>query len=215
MRKLLAVTLCALAPLALGADRVIPYEDMHGVFARVAEATGGKYFKIATVMKSKDPAVATADIKLLIKSKAGDIPVPVTAEGAVAFPVRDDLLKENPDVLTNVGEGHLEVRIAMSVEAPPEQRFRYELMIAMQDDVKSVLAKQGFMARMMAPDFEGLRISFPPGTAATATVEAAKPETFKADAEGKIRIPDKRTWRKENPFVQLSAVPQRIELDND
>jgi hypothetical protein len=215
MRKLLLIVSCALAPLAIAADRVIPYEDMHGVFARVAAVTSGKYFRIATVMKSNDPAVATQDIKLLIKSQSGDIPVPVTAEGATAFPVRDDLLKENPDVLTNVGEGQLEVRVAMSVEAPPEQRFRYELMVAMQDEVKGILAKQGFMTRMMAPDFEGLRISFPPGTAATATVEAAKPETFKADAEGKIRIPDRKAWRKENPFVQLSAVPQRVELDND
>jgi hypothetical protein len=215
VRKLLLVLSFVLAPLALAADRVVPYEDMHAVFARVAEVAGGKYFRIATVMQSKDPAVATADIKLLIKSKGGDIPVPVTAEGATAFPVRDDLLKENPDVLTNVGEGQLEVRIVMSVETPPEQRFRYELMVAMQDEVKGILARQGFMTRMMAPDFEGLRISFPPGTAATATVEAAKPETFKADAEGTIRIPDRKAWRKENPFVQLSAMPQRIEMDTD
>ena len=111
--------------------------------------------------------------------------------------------------------GKLQVRISMSVEAPPAQRFRYELMTAMHDEAKAILGKQGFMVRMMAPDFEGLLVRFAPVTADTATAEAAKPETFTADAEGRIRIPERRAWRKENPFVQLSAMPERIELGID
>jgi hypothetical protein len=202
-----------LAPLALAADREIPYAEMHKPLARLAGIPDGKFFRARMRFASNDPAVPTPDIKLVVRSRAGDIAVPIGADGSGAFPLRDDLLKENPPVVTNVAAGKLQVRVDMSVSAPPEQRFRYELMVAMQDEVEGIIARQGFMARMMAPDFEGLLVTFPKGTAATATVEAAKPETFKADAEGRIRIPDRKAWRKENPFVQLSETPLRVDLD--
>ncbi|MGQ0585694.1 MAG: DUF2987 domain-containing protein [Gammaproteobacteria bacterium] len=213
MRTLFLVLL-AFASLALAADREIPYANLHKVFVRAA-IPPGKYFRVATRFESRDPAVATADIKLVVRSRAGEIPVPVAADGAVQFPLRDDLLKENPPVVTNVGDGKLQLNVTMAVEAPPEQRFRYELMVAMLDEMDGIISKQPFMVRVMAPDFEGLLVEFAKGTAATATVEAAKPETFTADVEGLIRIPDKKAWRKENPFVQLSGQPLRIALDTD
>ncbi len=185
------------------------------MFARVAGVPEGTYFRMTTRIASNDPAVATGAIRLVIRSRHGDIDVPVAADGSAQFPVRDVLLEENPPVLTNVADGKLEVRISVRVEAPPEQRFRYGLMVAMQDEADAILGKQGFLVRMMAPDFEGLRVSFASGTAATATVEAAKPETFTADADGQVRIPDRKAWRKENPFVQLSAPPLAIQLDVD
>jgi hypothetical protein len=209
------MTLLLLAPLALAADREIPYAEMHKPLARLAGIPDGKYFRARMRFASNDPAVPTTDIKLVVRSRAGDIAVPIGADGSAAFPLRDDLLKENPPVVTNVAPGKMQVRVEMSVSAPPEQRFRYELMAAMQDEVKDIIARQGFMARMMTPDFEGLLITFPKGTAATATIEAAKPEVLEADAEGRIRIPDRKAWRKENPFVQLSEVPQRIDLEAD
>ena len=212
MRQLLIVALCALAPLAHAFEREIPYQDLHKVFARIAGVSNGKYFRSQPRFESKDPAVATKDIRLVIRSKSGDIVVPVAPDGATAFPVREDLLAENPPVVTNVQKGKLQMRIDMSVEAPPEQRFRYDLLAAMVAEVEGIIAAQGMMARMFAPDFEGLQLEFAPGTAATATVEAARPESFQADAEGRIRIPDRKAWRKENPFVQVSAMPVRMQL---
>jgi hypothetical protein len=215
MYRPIALLLCALAPLALAADRTIPYETLHGVFARVSRMTAGKYFRLETRFASNDPAVPTADARLVIKAKAGDIPVPIAPDGLVNFPVRDDLLAENPPILTNVGEGQLQLHVSMRVEAPAAQRFEYALMAAMQDEYDGTIGKQPFTVRMMAPDLEGLLIAYPAGTAATATIEAAKPETFTADADGNIHIPDRKSWRKQNPFVQLSAMPLRIGLDKD
>lgn len=212
MRRLLAVALCVLAPLAWGAEREIPYASMHKVLARLDNLPEGKYFHASARFSSTDPEVPTGAITLVVRSKSGDIPVPIAADGVAGFPLRDDLLAENPPVVTNVGKGHLNVTLDMRVSAPPEQRFRYELLVAMIEEVDAVIAKQGLMARMFAPDFGGLQAQFPAGTAATATVEAAKPETFTADAEGRIRIPDRKSWRKENPFVQLSGAPQSLDL---
>lgn len=215
MKLLLAIALVALAVPARAADREIPYAEMHQALARLAGIPDGQYFRARMRFASNDPAVATPDIKLVVRARAGDIAVPIGADGSGAFPLRDDLLKENPPVVTNVAQGKLQVRVQFTVSAPPEQRFRYGLMGAMQDEVEGIIARQGLMTRVMAPDFGGLVISVPRGHAATATVEAATPETFTADAEGRIRIPDRKAWRKENPFVQLSEPPQRIELDTD
>ena len=216
MRRLLAVALCVLAPLAGAADREIPYGDLHGAFAKAARVPPGRYFHVVTRFESQDPDVATKDIKLVIRSQGGDIRVPVAADGTVQFPVRDDLEDEDPPVVTNVADGLLRLHITMEAEAPPEQRFRYELLVAMKDDAKAALSKAGFWVRWFtAPDFTGLLITYPPGTAATAVVEATKRWTIATDADGRIHIPDRKIWRKENPAVQLSEMPLSIELEQE
>ena len=158
MRPALCALLAILATAApAGADRAIPYAQMHAMFARVAALQGGVYFEADARLISADPAVPTRDLDLSIRSRSGEIRVPVAADGSVQFPIRADLL---------------------------------------------------------APDFEGLRITF--GTAATATLETAGgPVRFKTDAEHRIRIPDRREWRREDPYVQLSTMPVEIALDVD
>lgn len=79
-----------------------------------------------------------------------------------------------------------------------------------------MISRQGMVARMLAPDFGGLEIRFPAGVQARATVESAKgAKAFAADAEGIIRIPDRRDWRREDPWIQLSALPEQIALGVD
>ena len=218
--KRIATLLIAVAyllpPAAAAAERSIPYADMYGMFARVAQLQGGKYLKAAATLSSADPAIATKDITLVIRGRAGAIPIPVAADGTTQFPISDALLAENPPVFTNVPQGKLSMAVSIRVEAPPQQRFRYGLMVEMHDEAKAMIAKQGMLARMLAPDFEGLRIGFAPGSTATATVESADgPEVFRAVAQGNLDIPDRRAWRRENPFVQLSELPLRIALGVD
>jgi hypothetical protein len=198
------------------AERTIPYASLHAMFSRIAVLQGGTYFKADARLTSTDPAVPTEALQLVIQSRGGAIRVPVAADGTTQFPIRADLLAENPPVLTNAAEGKLSLSVSLRVEAPPTQRFRYGLMVAMHDEARAMIAKQGMMARMLAPDFEGLRITFPAGTAATATLETAQgPVRFETDAAHVIRIPDRRKWRREDPFVQLSAMPLEISLDVD
>ena len=215
MRRVLCALLAILASAApAGADRAIPYAEMHAMFSRVAALQGGVYFKADARLISADPAVPTRDLELVIRSRNGEIPVPVAADGTVQFPIRADLLEENPPVMTNAAEGKLQLGLSLRVEAPPARRFRYGLMVAMQEEADAMIAMQGVMARLLAPDFEGLRITF--DTAATATLEtAAGPVRFETDAEHRIRIPDRREWRREDPYVQLSAMPVEIALDVD
>lgn len=218
MRHALALIalFAAAAPPVAAAERAIPYADMHAVFERVERLQGGTYFKAEARLESNDPAVPLDKVTLVVRSRNGDIPVPVDPQGVTRFPVRADLLAENPPVITNVGPGLLAFEVGVRVEAPLQQRFKYALLVAMQDEAEAMIAKQGLMARMFLPDFEGLAIGFGKGVAASATVEAADgPVTYAADAEGVVRIPYKRAWRKEDPTIQLSAMPLGIMLDMD
>jgi hypothetical protein len=150
----------------------------------------------------------------LVRSARGDIPVKIEPDGVTHFPVRDDLRDENPPVVTNVGSGKLSFNVSVRVEAPRAQRFRYGLLVAMQDEAKAMIARQGLMVRMFLPDFEGLAIGFGKGVTATATVETADgPVVFASDADGVAHIPYKRAWRKEDPAIQLSVMPVGITLD--
>ena len=86
-------------------------------------------------------------------------------------------------------------------------------MQQMQDEIDELMSQQGMMARMFAPDFDALVVEFAPGTAATAVVESSEgAETFATDAKGRIVLEDRRAWRREDPWVQLSAQPTRITL---
>ena len=211
------LAIAGLLPLAVAAaERSIAYADMYGMLSRIAQLQGGKYFKASATLSSADPSVATAEITLVIRGRQGAIPVPVAADGSIEFPLRDDLLAENPPVFTNVPPGKLSMNVGIRVEAPPQQRFRYGLMVEMHDEAKAMIAKQGMLARMLAPDFEGLQIRFAKGSKATATVESTGAhQRFEANAEGLIEIPDRRAWRSANPFVQLSEMPLGIGLGAD
>lgn len=212
----LIVAACLWAIPAQAAERSIPYADMHKVFERIERLKGGQYVKPFARFSTTAPGLTTKDIRLTVKSRTGDIPVNIAEDGTADFPVREDLLEENPAVVTNVPEGKLSVQVSLTVEAPPLQRFKYSYLTAMQDEADAMIAKQGFMARMFLPDFDGFQISFPPGTEAHAIVETKKGlKRFDTDKDGNIVIPDRGEWRKVNPEIKLSARPTTIALQVD
>jgi hypothetical protein len=195
------------------AERSIPYADMHRVFERLARFAGGTYVKATGRLTSSEPSIAPREIRLVIRAKSGDLPVAVAEDGTVAFPVRDDLLAENPSVVTNVPEGKLQMSFRIAVEAAPSMRFPYRLADDMRAEAKAAIARQGMLARMMMPNFEELVLEFPPGAAARATVGLASGKVeLAADAEGHITVPDRRDWRRENPEIELSVLPVRMAL---
>lgn len=209
----LALALALAADPSAAADRTIPYADLHGMFERVERLKGGKYVKAAARLSSADPSVPTTAIKLVIRSRQGDTHVAIAADGTAEFPLRQDLLAENPPVVTNVAEGKMQLTVALTVEAEPVERFRYGLLGEMLGEAKSIVARQGMLARMLLPDFEDLVVSFPAGAGASATIELAEgPLRLAADAEGNIVIRDRRDWRRQDPFIQLSQPPLRIAL---
>jgi hypothetical protein len=218
-RKRLETILCggfaALTLLAAATPpgRTVPYANLYRIFERVARLQGGKYVRAQGVLRSLAPEVPTDQIRMVVRSERGEMPVSISPGGHADFPLTSELLAENPPVFINVPEGKLTLSVDLRVEAEPRARFRYALGNEMREDVRSAVARQGMIARMMLPDFEDFVISFAPGQPAWATVELVSgPHRLEADAEGNIHLPDRRDWRRENPFIQLSGEPLRLWL---
>lgn len=212
---------CAIAALgtllggpAFAADawREIPYRKLHEAFTTIAPLEDARFIQLRYTVERADADTASEPLRLVIASASGDIEVPVGAEGAVEFPLSDALLEEDPPVRTNAPEGGLSVGMTIDISAPPTDRFPYALLVDIEDEYSRMVKKQGFMARMLAPKSAGLEIRFAAGEPATATVAGRSGQVLHADDQGRLRIPSRREWRRENPEVVLSRTPDSISL---
>lgn len=192
--------------------REIPYRKLHDAFTTIEPLEDARYIRLRYTVGRADSDSASEALRLVIASASGDIEIPVEADGTVDFPLNDTLLEENPPVRTNAPEGGLSVGMTIDISAPPAERFPYALLVDLDHEYTRMVKKQGFMARMLAPKSTGLELRFAAGQPATATVAGRNAEVFHADDQGRVRIPVRPEWRRENPEVVLSRAPQFISL---
>lgn len=197
---------------ATEAWRDIPYQKLHDAFTTIEPLEDARYIRLRHTIGRADSDSVSEPLRLVIASASGDIEVPVAADGSVDFPLSDALLEEDPPVRTNAPEGGLSVGMTIDISAPPTDRFPYALLVDIEDEYSRMVKKQGLMARMLAPKSSGLELRFAPGEAATATVGGRNGQVFHANDQGRLRIPPRREWRRENPEVVLSHMPELISL---
>ena len=200
------------ALLGPAAWREIPYGKLHEAFTAVKPLEDARFIQLRYTVARSDADTAGEPVRLVIASAGGDLEVAVGADGTVDFPISAGLLEENPPVRTNAPAGGLSIGMTIDIAAPPAERFPYALLVDMEDEYARMVKKQGLMARMMAPSPSGLSLSFAAGESASATVGGRRSEVFHVDEDGQLRIPSRREWRRENPEVVLSHVPQAISL---
>ncbi len=209
---------CTALPLAAGpafADaaqhqwRTIPYETLHRALTSVKPLEGAQYIHLDQKIAVTAPGMTLDDLRMVIDAEAGEIAVPVDADGTMAFPLSEALLEENPAVRVNVPDGGLSLNLSIDTTVPPAQRFSYGLVADMAEEFERFTAKQGMMARMMAPDVEGLRVEFGEGARATATIGD---EVVAADDEGVLLIPLRKDWARSRPAIVLSRMPAQMRL---
>lgn len=212
-RWLVPALLACLALPASAAWREVPYRDFHELFSRLQKMEGARYTRASAVFSvSEDAGVTLPELRLVIAARAGDVEVPIGDDGKVAFPISQRLYDENPPVRVNAAAGTLTASVTFTVEAPPRQRFPYQLVLDMEADYRAQVAAQGMLARMLLPDAEGLVVLFGPGPRGTATVGGAGGETFTADGEGALTMPRRRKWRQPGVEVVLSRMPEKLLL---
>ena len=165
------------------------------------------------MLSAGDSGIAPHEIQLVVRSRQGEIAVPVAADGKAEFPVRADLLAGNPPVFTNVPTGKLATTLQLSIEAAPVEQFPYLLGDKMRQEVAEVLARQPLLVRLMLPSFDVFVVQFPAGAKAWAAIELSSGTTrLEADPMGRLLIPDRRDFRRHNPVVRLSQLPLAITL---
>lgn len=204
--------LCGGAVAATEEWREIPYRKLHDAFTAVEPLEDARYIRLQHTVAREDSDVSSEPLRLIIAGASGDIEVEIDADGSVDFPLSDALLEEDPPVRTNAPAGGLAIGLTIDISAPPTDRFPYALLVDIEDEYSRMVKKQGLVARLLAPAASGLELRFATGRAATATVGGRAGQVFHADDEGRLRIPSRREWRRENPEVVLSHTPESISL---
>jgi hypothetical protein len=149
-------------------------------------------------------------VTLTITASAGRIVVAPGPDGLSEFPVRPDLLAENPVVLTSVPEP-IKTRVSLDLgpRLPTERSFGYaDLMRSVEQANRAIKSAAGFFS-FAAPRMKGIVLQFPVGDPpATARLGDAAGRVLNADAAGRIELPLDEQLRDRNPAVVLSTRPQ-------
>jgi hypothetical protein len=211
MKALFLFVLIALAP-AVAADEAVsttPYMALYQVLtpARVI----GSYDRLVAIerIQSKLGNVPPSDIRVVIRAKAGAIPVPIAADGRVNFPTSDALRDENPPVETNQPKGSLALTVIVALGGAERLRLPWTDVEAGLEQVKKFYA-DNVPSGTTAPTVRGIEVHFKPGSAATLTIEGRSERLLMADAAGRIVVTTDMAIDKEKPTLAFSRAPDFI-----
>jgi hypothetical protein len=224
-QKTAARTLAWLAGLALAAAfstgasasepeswREIPYQQFHAFLTAVKPVENARYLSFSHAV-DVSPPMTREELRIIVRASSGDIVAGIGPDGTLDFPLSDALLEENPPVRLNAPEGGLSLTMNLAVNAEPALRFPYATLVDMADEYRQLVRQQGVVARMAAPAPAGLAVLFSPGEPATATLSGRRATTFEAGQDGRVLIPLRREWTRENPEITLSRMPELVSLD--
>ncbi|UXI67975.1 DUF2987 domain-containing protein [Tahibacter amnicola] len=191
-----------------------PYRSFYESLEPLQRIKDLRHVQADARLSGKEAGVAPEWIRMVIKSRSGDIPITVGADGRFTFPLDQRLFEEDPPVESTPSSDLLKLTVTFSARIEPAKSYHYAQFVAVADDYKEGLSRQDFLWRMRAPSFKGMVLRFPKGAEAVATVHLADGALrIASDEKDELRIPDKRAWRKENPRVELSVVPESVKLD--
>lgn len=195
-----------------GSWREVPYQQFHAFLTAVKPVENARYLSVSHAVDVAPP-MTRDELRIVVAASGGDIEVGIGPDGTLDFPVSEELLEENPPVRVNAPEGALALAMNIAVNAEPALSFPYATLTDMTGEYQQLVRQQGVMARMMAPKPAGLVVVFSPGEPARATVSGRRGATFEADEDGRVLIPVRREWTRENPEIGLSRMPELITLD--
>ena len=101
----------------------VPYATLHGVLGAVKSVQPYPHLRAVQRIESKSADVSPKAIRLSIRTAAGEVAVPISADGRLEFPLKAELLAENPVVVTNQPAGSL--TLSVSIELPPPDRAEW------------------------------------------------------------------------------------------
>lgn len=171
------------------------------------------------IMSSSLPGVESKDISLYIDSKAGRIPLQLSADGTFSLPLRDDLRKENPLIVANQPKGTMNLTADITLRGKidsegqllsKQHKARYRYLFS----IETVLDQAYEHAVKALPEYEAERgetmssFEFKPTspTNAPALIHSAGGDIpVHPDQGGVIRIEYDPKLAKENPWVTFPS----------
>ncbi len=205
---------------AAAEDARLPYHYLYRVQKIQADLSQAyPNLLIVLQLRSASTNVKNSDLQACLDSKSGKIPLHIGSNGEIAVPLQDDLLAEDPWLLTNQPKGTMqlnwEMGLAPSLVRQMTNTIHYGWVMRAIHDCAHVQEKM----RQCFPDspkltVAGLSLTFPPGANAAALVIHAKSgdRKLEADASGELMVPLDESLLAEDPLMTLSAPPAKVQL---
>jgi hypothetical protein len=158
-------------------------------------------------VQSKLPGVPPSAIRMEIRTRAGVRRLAVAEDGTVEFPLDDDLLNEDPAVVSNQPRGSLTLSVMLAFRPYPTLRVPYgEIRHALEQAAEVVAAdpaRNGAVVR-------GMEVLFAAGHDATVSIRGQNERAFIADANGRVILLDTPLWHQPDVEVEFSETPHRL-----
>jgi hypothetical protein len=206
LRQFLALcVLCATLAVTAGARAAeIEYAVVYRALGKAREIAAYPRLVAVQRIESKHAGIAPRSIRIAIHARAGEIPVPVAADGTIRLPFDDALLAENPVVETNQPPGSLTLTVSVELPRPDGSVLATADVEAALAEADALLASQRARSRV-----RGVEFLFARG-AGSVTLRGDGERTLVPDRHGRVivmRDPDLRERYRE---IELTARPLRI-----
>jgi hypothetical protein len=207
-----ALTLFILAAPAWADNARLPYSQLY--YTQKAQLELNRTHTnllVMLTMQSTLPDVKTASLNVYIDSKSGKIPIPIGPVGDFAIPLRDDLLAENPWVVTDQPKGTMKLNwegaLILGHLANPVHYSRLMQPVRDYEVVQEQMRRYFPNSPRLATT--GLKLAFPDAQKKAVAVIHARDGDRKlvANSQGEIIIPLTTDLLEEDPEITLSDVP--------
>lgn len=208
----LALLLFALTGVAVADNARLPYSMLY--YTQKAQMELNRTHTnllIVLTLQSTLPGVKTSSLNVYIDSKTGKIPVPIGPVGDFAVPLRDDLLAENPWIMTDQPRGTMQLSweggLILGRLNSPVHYSRLMKPVRDYEDVQEQMRR--YFPNSPRRATTGLRLAFTDAQKKPTVVIHAKSGDRKlvANAQNEIIIPLSTELLDEDPEITLSDVP--------
>jgi hypothetical protein len=210
---ILLAAFCCGAGFAAEESGQIPYATIHKAITRARAVNNPNFRPTVSIVSTDAKAAKSAPVKLVIQAKAGAMKVDVDDDGEIrSFPVTDELLKENPLVLSNQPRGKSQLRVAFAVLLPESLTLSYRLLSQRVDEANAEIKKQAGMLSLAVPRAKTLQFQFKEPAKQTITVGGKNSQVLTADSNGVIDLTIDPKIASEDPQVILSEKPAKVSV---
>jgi len=191
---LLALSCLAASAAEKAADRAtLPYRTVAKLVQGVREIPDKDRLNLPIRVTPRD-AADTAPVHLVIKAKAGDLPLEVAPDGEILrFPLTEVLQDENPKIEADRPKGTLNLGLNLSLRRPKAEDETAKWYQKALDQAHSAAGAVGGGLGFLLSRPKSLLVEFPAGSKGRVTLRSGDKETImEADSKGTVSVPISR-----------------------
>jgi hypothetical protein len=187
-----------------------PYAVLYQALAPALDVENDPRLRAVQRIESKLPGVRPDAIDVVIEARGGAIRVPIAADGRARFPLRGDLLAQNPSVRSNQPRGSLTVSVTLALAPPRSTRVPVAELVDALDAAGAWLARKAQAEGVPPPAVRGVELRFPPAAGASATLRGRSERLLLADGDGRIVLVRDADLADGTREVELSQLPLEV-----